>query len=215
MKFSFTKSAAIAAAAAAAAVALAGTAQAQTPCTGTNPTCDVTGTVTVATTMTVTLDNTSFTIAANPGHGLSTGGTGTADPGSDPLGTVPSSYAVNASVVTNNAGYELTESLGSTSPTGGTTAFQGTSHGGYLGAGGGTTYAWSYPASDATVGAGGAFSQTWAAGPAAGGLGTPVVNQAGTSGPSGDTWGLGWGWDVPAHQAPDSYAGYISVIGLA
>ena len=208
-----TKYAAIAAAAAAASLALAGTAQA-TPCAGSNPSCTVQGSVSIPTSLTLALDNTSFSLNASPGHGLSTGGTGTANPGTLPLSTVPSGYATTATVTTNNAGYMLAESLGSTSATTGKNGFVGATSGAYLGHNN-TTFAWSYPSSDSSVGAGGSFSQSWGADTGAGPLGSPVVNQATASAAAGDSRGLGWFWQVDSSATPDSYSGFLSVVALA
>ena len=209
-----TKYAALAAAAAAASLALAGTAQA-TPCAGSNPSCTVQGSVSIPTSLTLALDATSFSLNAVPGTGLSTGGTGTANPGTLPLSTVPSSYAVNATVTTNNSsGYMLTESLGSTSATSGVNGFKGATSGAYLGHNG-LTAAWTYPSSDPTVGAGGSFSQSWGADTGAGPLGAPVVNQATASAAAGDSWGLAWGWQIDSSAKPDSYSGFLSVVALA
>ena len=209
-----TKYAAIAAAAAAASLALAGTAQA-TPCSGSNPSCTVQGQVSIPTSLTLSLDATSFSLNAVPGKSLSTGGTGTSNPGTLPLSTVPSSYAVNATVTTNNSsGYMLSESLGSTSATTGKNGFVGATSGAYLGHSN-TTWAWSYPSSDSSVGAGGSFSQAWGADTGAGGLGSPVVSQATASAPAGDSWGLALGWQLDNSSKPDSYSGFLSVVALA
>ena len=215
MKHGFTKSAAIAAAAAAAGAALlAGPAHASTPCTGTNPGCVVQGSVSIPTSLTLALDNSSFSLNAVPGTSLSTGGTGTSNPGTLPLSTVPSGYATTATVVTNNSsGYMLTESLGSTSATTGKNGFVGASSGAYLGHNN-TTYSWGYPSST-TPGVGGSFNQSWGADTGAGPLGSPVVNQSAASAPAGDSWGLALGWQIDNSAIPDSYTGFLSVVALA
>jgi hypothetical protein len=187
-------------------------------CTGTGPTC-VTGQVVIGSSMTVSLDSTSFTIDADPGYTVSTGGTGASVPASaETLYTVPTSYAVHATVETNTAGYSIDEVLADTHD--GAPGFA-TNAPYYLGAssagGSALTYAWTYPADDATIGAGGSFSLDWNATSGANGadLGSPVVSQNTTSAAAGDTWGLAWGWNVPGNQPSGTYSAYLNVVGLS
>ena len=193
-------------------------AMASSPCSGTHPTCGVNGVVTLVTTTTMSLDQTSFSINGAPGAGVSAGGTGSVSPGGAAnLYTVPTAYPVNATITTNAGNYSIAETLSE----GGSNGNAGFSNPGgfYLGSANvnsssALTYAWSYAANAGPASAG-AFSQSWTSGTPAGATSLVVASMNANSAPTGDTYGLSWGWNVPAAQPiTGTYTGTISVIGM-
>lgn len=163
------------------------------PCPGN--TCGVSGSVTVAGTLTIALDHTSFALANVPaGVGYNTGTNG-GDGGTDVNNTSP--YAVNATVGSNYVhGYTVNETLASPFE------FKDTA-GDALGTNGVTN------AFDQDTNSFEAFSTT------TGTLTTPVTNNPTPSAAVGDVIGLAWEWVLPANQPAATYTGTISVLALA
>lgn len=184
------------------------------PCTGLN--CGVSGTVTLVTSTTMALNNTTFSIQGSPGQGVSAGGTGTTNvPGAPSLYTVPAAYPVTATITTNAGSYSIDETLADN----GSDGIAGFEAGDYFlgsAANGGTalTYAWTYPANGGPSSAG-SFGESWSTAQSGNALASPVVSQNTNSAASGDSYGLSWGWNVPLGQPTSTpYTGTISVIGI-